>query len=579
MDFMGDESLYRPSDLGSASVMPARVLAGSQMEEPLTLTYTAGRAGLEEESAVIFSMRGQGPLGFNWETGNPEHPGSLSIEGPGHCELEPSPRGFRVKKGRLGEGETVTLRIQRPQKLRWTPLAGKREFKVVIDPGHGEPQRRLPAPLVIHVSPRPFDHLEATVPCTREPGKPLVVHVTARDEFDNRVPFSGHVDLRLGVQGIVVPMVRGIANAPVGAPAQGVLRAQASLHEGRIMCRSNVNVPGNDYHLYVGDLHCHDFLSEAEGYTDAIYHWAIEDRALDFISVVPQSHGWHDNETWTIVKYMNERFLEEGRFVTFLGFEWQQTGYGDKVIHYLGGDQPVLPVDDGRYSSAPKLYEALKGSDALVISHHPAYPPGSWCSNTDFSVLETDVERVVEIWSMHGSSEGYDPGDRPLRRVHEPSLVMEALRRGVRVGFVAGSDTHSARPGGSAKEPLGYWGGLAAVWAKSLTRRDVFEALRARRTCALTGARIILWMTVNDAPMGSEIPASPEARIRVNIWSPGRLKKVEIVKDTRLLRAFEAEGDECHLEFEDRTGGPAFYHCRVTQEDGQLAVSSPVWVG
>jgi hypothetical protein len=39
---------------------------------------------------------------------------------------------------------------------------------------------------------------------------------------------------------------------------------------------------------------------------------------------------------------MNERFLEEGELDTFLGFEWQDTGYGDKAVHFLGGDQPVV---------------------------------------------------------------------------------------------------------------------------------------------------------------------------------------------------------------------------------------------
>jgi len=342
---------------------------------------------------------------------------------------------------------------------------------------------------------------------------------------------------------------------------------------------SNVSIESDDLQLYVGDLHCHDFLSEAEGYPDQVYRWAREDRNLDFVSVVPQSHGWHDNETWTICKYMNERHLEEGRFVTFLGFEWQQTGYGDKVIHFLGGDQPFLPVDDGRYRSAPKLYEALRGSDALVISHHPAYPPGSWCSHTDFDVLEYDVERLVEIWSMHGSSEGYDASDRPLHQVAEKGLVLDALRRGARLGFVGGSDTHSARPGGSAKEPLAYWGGLAAVWAKALTRRDLFQALHARQTYALTGARIILRMAVNGVLMGSEIPPADVVEIKIDAWTPGKLKKVEILKNAELLKTINENGDECHLEIEDKTGGPAFYHCRVTQEDGQLAVCSPVWVG
>ena len=294
---------------------------------------------------------------------------------------------------------------------------------------------------------------------------------------------------------------------------------------------------------------------------------------------MPQTHGWHDNETWTISKFMNERYLNEGRFVTLLGFEWQHIEYGDKVIHYLGGDQPYLPKDDARYSSPAKLYDALRSSDAFVISHHSCYPAGDWCSSTDYEALETDVERLIELWSMHGSSEGYNAEDRPLIAVDQARTVMPALRRGLRVGFVAGSDTHSARPGGSAKEPRPYWGGLAAVWAQSLTRRDLFSALRGRRTYALTGARIVLRLTVNGAPMGSEIPLADEAQIRIDVWAPGDIRKVEIMKNTHVLQEFGPFGDECHLEYTDPPDGPAFYHCRVTQTDGHLAVCSPVWLG
>jgi hypothetical protein len=579
MDFMADESLYKPSRLGTASVSPTEAGAGTEMGEPLTLTYTSGPAGLSEGTGVIFAMRGQSPLGFWLSTENPDNPGNLDIRGPESCGLEPNHVGFRIAEGGLHEGETVTLTVSDPAKLTWTPLSGRREFKVVIDPGGIEPEQRLEAPLVINIQPRELSRLEAMVPCTRRKGEPLRLHVTTRDDRDNRVPVDGRVLVEGGKHEESLPMVRGLARGAILTPGSGTVRVRASLEDSDMTSESNTSIESDDLQLYVGDLHCHDFLSEAEGYPDQVYRWAREDRNLDFVSVVPQSHGWHDNETWIICKYMNERLLEEGRFVTFLGFEWQQTGYGDKVIHFLGGDQPFLPVDDGRYQSAPKLYEALRGSDALVISHHPAYPPGSWCSHTDFDVLEYDVERLVEIWSMHGSSEGYDASDRPLHHVAEKGLVLDALRRGARLGFVGGSDTHSARPGGSAKEPLAYWGGLAAVWAKSLTRRDLFRALYARQTYALTGARIILKMTVNGALMGSEIPAADAAAIKIDAWTPGKLKKVEILKNAELLKTIHESGDECHLEIEDKTGGPAFYHCRATQEDGQLAVSSPVWVG
>lgn len=561
VDAFGDESLYHASVLGSACVEPSEVAAGST--SPLRITYTAGAGGLMAGSVVAFGMRGQNPLG-GW-------PEECVIEAPEGCVVKPRGRGFVVEEGRLAEGQRVTLSWA---PFTWTPLAGRREFKVTFRLPGGSPELRLPEPAVVNVTPLPPDRLELTLPCTHRPGQALRGRITVRDRFDNRAP----IDTPVRVDSRDVAIVSGIGDCVVAGGTNAVVRAVAR-SESLGKCLSNPSVPSEDYQLYVGDFHAHDFLSQAEGYPDQVYRWAKEDRRLDFVSVVPQSHGWHDNETWTVTKYMNERFLNEGEFVTFLGFEWQHTGYGDKVIHFLGGDQPYLPADDPRYSSPAKLYQALRESDAFVISHHTAYPPGGWCPATDFDALDNEMERVVEIWSMHGSSEGYDADDRPLRN-HDPNYTaMQALRNGLRLGFVAGSDTHSARPGGSAKEPMGRWGGLAAVWAKDLTRRGIFEAVRARRTYALTRARIVLKMTVNEAWMGSELPPSDTARIRIQAWAQGPIRKVEIVKNTQLLREFGPFGDECVIEYEDTTGGPAFYHCRVAQADGELAVCSPVWIG
>lgn len=565
VDAFGDESLYRPSRLGSASAEPREVEAGTH--SPLILTFTAGPAGIPEGATVTFAMRGQSPLGVL-----PDFP----LPGSGACVLEAKHHGFVVKKGRLAEGDSVTLTWAA---FPWTPLAGRREYKVIINYSSGEPEQRFPEPVVIRVRPRALSRLDAAVPCTHRGGHEIDVRVTARDEYDNRVLHSGGVRLATPHGEQTLTLVDGMGTCRVRPASDGATRVSVKSDSGEQSCESNPSVPTDGQQLFVGDLHCHDFLSESEGYTDDVYRWAIEDRRLDFVSVVPVSHGWHDNETWTVAKYMNERFLDEGKFVTLLGFEWQHTGYGDKVVHYLGGDQPYLPMDDKRYGSAAGLYEALRGSDALVISHHPCYPRGSWCSSTDFDAVETDVERLVELWSMHGSSEGYDPADRPFSKFDPDRLVMPALKRGVRLGFTAGSDTHSGRPGGSAKEPFPYWGGLTAVWADRLTRRDLFRALYLRRTYALTRARIVLAFKVNGRPMGSETQACETADIQIDAWAPGAIAKVEVLKNASLLRALDQTGDECHIQMDDKTGGAAFYHCRLTLADGNLAVCSPVWLG
>jgi hypothetical protein len=124
-----------------------------------------------------------------------------------------------------------------------------------------------------------------------------------RDRFDNRVPINGFAALLgRGVDKKDIQIVSGIGDCSLSVGDAHVIRvgAESAFVAGKYV--SNPSIASSDYQLYVGDLHAHDFLSEAEGYTDEVYRWAIEDRRLDFISVIPQSHGWHDNETWTVTK-------------------------------------------------------------------------------------------------------------------------------------------------------------------------------------------------------------------------------------------------------------------------------------
>lgn len=565
VDAFGDESLYKPSRLGTVRVEPCEIQAAA--ESPLVLFFTAGEDGVPVGATVTFVIRGQQPLG---------HLPEPRITGPDHCELTVKGLSFAVKKGCLAEGDSVTLAWP---SFRWTPLAGRRELKGVLNFGAGKPERRFPEPIVIDIHPGDLSRLEATLPGSHRPGEQVDLRVTARDRHDNRVPYSGTLHLSLPQDEREIVIEKGIATAPVCPAPDRPFRVIVNDESGLRLARSNPSVPVKEAQLFVGDLHGHDFLSEAEGYPDELYRWAIEDRRLDFLSVVPQSHGWHDNETWTLVKYMNERYLDEGRFVPFLGFEWQHSHYGDKVVHYLGGDQPCLPVDEPATRTPAALYEVLRGADALVIGHHSAYPRDTHVPGTDFDAVETDVERLVELWSMHGSSEGYDPADRPLKNMDPQNTVMSALKRGLRLGFTAGSDTHSGRPGGSTREPRPHWGGLTAVWADRLTRRDLFRALYERRTYALTRARIVLQVKVNGLPMGSEGEASDQARIEIDAWAPGPIARVELMKNASVLTVFEPRRDECHIQAEDKTGGEAFYHCRIVMNDGNLAVCSPIWLG
>ena len=629
LDTYADESLYKPSTLGTAGASVREVQAGEN--RPFELWFRTGPADLHEGTEVIFFVQGQRPLGTVPQTKDPTAPGFVTLSGPPDAELEAADNrnsGFRLVQGDLSEGDEVRLTVGTEHGFTWTPLAGRKEFKVIIRPGRGEPEMRLPEPVVIHVLPCDPERLELLLPGTARQGEAARATVTVRDKFDNRVPLNGSVTVEYQDEEISVPIVHGrgeVALDPSSEPARAEASTPLSLPRhaegfindssrpgnlpghrtravtGRADCpaypegdtgddrpkdmrhtRSNYCLPTDDLQLYFGDMHAHDANSQAEGYTPDVYRWAVEDKRLDFLSVPVQDHSWLDNEKWAVAKHLAETYLDEGRFVPFLSFEWQHSHYGDKVIHYLGGNMPYLSVNDSRYKTPAFLYEALRGTDAFIISHHPGYVLDTHVPGTDWDAVQTDVDRLVELWSMHGCSEGFEPEDRPLVRARRKEGVLAGLRKGLRFGFVAGSDTHSARPGGSAKEPRPYWGGLCAVWAEALTRRSLFEAFMARRTYALTGARIAMRFSVNGDPMGSELPASRERQIAVEAWGTCRITKVQVIRDGELFAEELPGEDRFTIELEDiaqEDNATSFYYCRIVQEDGHLAVSSPVWIG
>ena len=95
---------------------------------------------------------------------------------------------------------------------------------------------------------------------------------------------------------------------------------------------------------------------------------------------------------------------------------------------------------------------------------------------------------------------------------------------GTRFGFVASTDDHLGYPGA-------YGEGVLGVWAKDLRGESLFEAIRARRTFAASGDRILLEVTLNGKPMGAELPFAAEREIDVRVEGQDSLEMVELIRN------------------------------------------------
>ncbi|MGH9427334.1 MAG: DUF3604 domain-containing protein, partial [Terriglobia bacterium] len=77
---------------------------------------------------------------------------------------------------------------------------------------------------------------------------------------------------------------------------------------------------------------------------------------------------------------------------------------------------------------------------------------------------------------------------------------------------------------------------LTAVFATTLNRHEIMEALRQRRCYATTGEPIFLDFRINGSLMGSQIAARTGPRVHVHAIGTGLLERVEIVKHVKGAR-------------------------------------------
>jgi hypothetical protein len=241
------------------------------------------------------------------------------------------------------------------------------------------------------------------------------------------------------------------------------------------------------------------------------------------------------------------------------------------VLHFADEAEVRSSVDE-RFDTPPELWAALAGAPALTFAHHSAGAPVA----TDWRIPPDPVlEPVTEIVSLHGSSEAFD-SPFPVRGMIEGNTVRDALGLGYRLGFVGSGDSHDGHPG-LVQLADGASGGLAGVVAEDLSRDAVLAALRARRSYATNGPRIVLDATLGGAPMGSVLPAGAGKTLAVRVAAPGELEAVELVTEAGVVARTDPAGQRSlgfETEVPERSPGTWLY-VRVRQRDGGAAWSSP----
>jgi hypothetical protein len=510
----------------------------------------------------------------------------------------------RVANGRLAPGDTLRFvygdtTAGGPRALaRADRYAERFEELLIKTDGNGDGYFVAPPdqPALTIVA-QPAAYLAVAAPAVVEPGRPFAVAVHGLDPAGNRADLPAG-DPRLTVRRLATggdttsddgetvaldwSRQDGGRRGSLRLAEPGLYRLEAQLEAGAEALAGRgdlllVEAESPFAGVLWGDIHCHSALSDGTGAPEDLYSFARDVAGLDVCVVTDHdAHGLFplaERGGWERIREATRAAYDPGTFVTLLGYEWTNWTFGHRNVYYPAMEGEVFSWLDPASDSPEELWAKIAPFGGMTIAHHPGGGPiaQDWSVPTD-----SERETVVEICSIHGSSEAVDVEGGIYRPV--PSgMVRYALGHGHELGILASGDTHDGHPGRrTAGAPTN---GLAAFRATERTREAVWDAIRERRVYGTTGARILLATDWNGSRPGTRLDRAPAGPLTVRVCAPEPVQVIELIGPEgavareygggrKVVRSFLGEGPP----------DAAWIYVRVLLADGETAWDSPFWL-
>ena len=363
-------------------------------------------------------------------------------------------------------------------------------------------------------------------------------------------------------------------------------------------------VGATKYQHYFGQLHSHTQYSDGAGtLTDALRYVENlpasanvqfvaftdhsnyfdsssspnEEAALYNASLVKDSDASHSWKTYkdTIAKFNEDN---AGSMVAIGGFEMTWSGGPGHINTFntpgiVSRNNKTLnnKTDDAGMKAYYALLSQTEGANSISQFNHPGTTFGNF---KDFSYWNPVIDSrmyMVEVGNGEGQigAGGYYPS-------YEQYIM--ALDKGWHLAPTNNQDNHK-----------GKWGNANdardVILTDDFSEQGIYEAIRALRMYATEDKNLELTYTVNGLMMGSSITEIPDKlNVEVTVNDPDAsdsIAKVEVVANSGKVAYTWDNAAQLRSGKLSATLDPSYsyYFIRVTQKDGDLAVTSPVWVG
>ena len=328
--------------------------------------------------------------------------------------------------------------------------------------------------------------------------------------------------------------------------------------------------PGREWNAWFGLLDAHSNLSDGLGTVQEAFSYASQVEGLDFFAVTDHSDsldnagsgsvtrdGSQISAEWAAGKQAAAAVTDEG-FVGLFGYEmsWGE----DKMVGHIntfGTPGWQTPRQPGMDTLAGYCAALAKVPGSVSQFNHPGIFYGDFGGFRDYDPACDACVQLLQVEGEGGES--------------FYSYYIQALDCGWHVAPTVGQDNHH-----------GNWGedGLSrtAVLAKSLSEEALYEAMGARRVYATQDADLYIDYRLNGNLMGSVMGAAEglEAGVVLDDPTDGPEAAVEVIgTGGAVLASGDTSDGVLTLPVPD---GYPYYFLRVTQPDGDVAVTAPVWV-
>ena len=356
------------------------------------------------------------------------------------------------------------------------------------------------------------------------------------------------------------------------------------------------------FQRYFGQLHSHTQYSDGAGSLESAlaYIKALPDNAnVDFVAFTDHSNYFdksgaanpegalydmtkateYSQQTWKSYKDAVAAFNTEnaGSMVAIAGFEMTWSGGPGHINTFntpgiVSRNNTTLnnKTKDAGLQAYYKLLSQKEGANSISQFNHPGTTFGNFI---DFGYWDAVVDTrmyMVEVGNGEGQigAGGYYPS-------YEQYIM--ALDKGWHVAPTNNQDNHKGR-WGNANDARD------VILTDDFTEDGIYAALRARRMYATEDKNLDLDYTVNGSMMGSIIDVPEKLNFEISFNDPDRtdsIAKVELVVNSgKVAYTWDSAADLAKGSVSVELAPEyTYYFVRVTEGDGDLAVTAPVWVG